>query len=624
MPRTLARTALAAVLALVMAAGGVLGAAPRVAAAEEVLREDFGDGVLPEGWRPVEGGWEVVDGRLVGTSTGGQLSRITFGPHLEHVRISATVEFLSRENAGRWAALGLDLAADGRVPWQIATMRSGTRAANGIEFAQRTTANTWNVTDTAAAPSDAGVGQPVRIAAEIRGGEARWEFDGQEVLRTRAIRRSVDGGLGLVLNGARVAFDDVVVERLDPPSLIRPDEPGATPAVIAHRGASAVTPENTMAAVQLGRRVGADYVEIDAQTTADGVPVVMHDGTVDRTTDGSGAISSLTRAQIRALDAGSWFGPDFAGERVPTLGETLDVLRGTGTTMLLEVKGPETRAEVAGILAEVTQRGMAGQVLLQSFDVQVLRDAAELAPEVPLGLLRGALDADPVAVARDLGVVAYNPSAAPLLARPEVIADLHAAGVAVMPYTVDNAGQWAQLEAVGVDGIITNRPGALVGWNERFRQDPPAPAVPVTVEILAPVDGAPLGRHESPQVALRSTGAGTTSITVDGVPIAEGDRIDLTELPLGETTVEVTATGEGGTATDAATLTLEATPEGLAVLLAGATDASPGIRQQLFSALAREDWDRLASAAERGAVRGLDPALAALIEGDARALAADG
>src|SRR5688572_13298583 len=94
-------------------------AAPAAAAAEGervVLTEDFSTGI-PSGWRSVEGGWAVADGRLRGTSVGGQLSRITFGPHLEAFRFEATVRFETIENTSRWAALGLDLAADGSVPW---------------------------------------------------------------------------------------------------------------------------------------------------------------------------------------------------------------------------------------------------------------------------------------------------------------------------------------------------------------------------------------------------------------------------------------------------------------------------------------------------------------------------
>ena len=240
---------------------------------------------------------------------------------------------------------------------------------------------------------------------------------------------------------------------------------GAPPAVVAHRGHSTAAPENTLAAVEQGIRSGADYVEVDARTTSDGVPVLMHDRTVDRTTDGTGDVALLSMGYLSGLDAGSWYGPAFVGEPVPTLAQALDAVRGSGATLLLEVKGPETAAQVAAMLALVRERDMVGQVLLQSFDTDVLAHARAADPDIALGLLRGWLDADPVAVARQHDVVAYNPSAGALTARPEVVGALDEAGVAVMPYTVNAPAQWAALVGLGVHGIITDRPGALVGWN---------------------------------------------------------------------------------------------------------------------------------------------------------------
>ncbi|MFE6871412.1 glycerophosphodiester phosphodiesterase [Kitasatospora sp. NPDC057692] len=430
---------------------------------EVVVDEGFNGPGLPVGWTAVEGAWKVENGRLVGASTDwNQQTRITFGRHLTDFRIEVTARFETVVDAARWTALGLDVPANGATPWSIATMRSGTTAANGLEFAQRTPADTWNVTNTAVAPSAAGTGRDVRIAVEVHGTTARWLFDGREVMRTTRTARSADGGQALLVNGSQVSFDDLKVTALAPGAFVR--QPGAPLTVFAHRGASSAAPENTLLSDEVARRAGADWIENDVQPSRDGVPYVLHDDTVNRTTNGTGRIRDLTAAQLDGLDAGSWFAPAAAGARVPSLAAQLDDLRVRGGSLLLEIKGPHTRDEVARIVQDIRDHGMTGRVLVQSFEVDALRHTRELAPDLPLALLRGDLDADPVAVARDLGLSAYNPADAALAARPDVVAALHAAGVAVNVWTVDTAARWKALDAAGVDGVITNRPAELAGW----------------------------------------------------------------------------------------------------------------------------------------------------------------
>ncbi|MFJ4673501.1 glycerophosphodiester phosphodiesterase [Kitasatospora purpeofusca] len=440
------------------------GVSPAAAAPGDVVVDEHFDGPgLPAGWAAVEGPWRIENGRLVGNSADwNQQTRITFGRHLSDFRLEVTARFDSVVDAARWTALGLDVPANGTTPWSIATVRSGTTAANGLEFARRTPADAWIVTDTAVGPAAAGTGRDVRLAVEVHGGAARWIVDGREVMRTTQVARSADGGQALLVNGAQVSFDDLKVTALAPGAFLR--QPGAPLTVIAHRGASSAAPENTLLSDEVARRAGADWIENDVQPSKDGVPHVLHDDTVDRTTNGTGRVRDLTAAQLGALDAGAWFAPTTAGARVPTLAAQLDDLRTRGGSLLLEIKGPHTRDEVARIVKDVRDRGMAGRVFVQSFETDALRYTRELAPELPLGLLRASLDADPVAVARDLGLSAYNPADTALASRPEVVAALHAAGVAVNAWTVDTPARWKALDAAGVDGIITNRPAELSGW----------------------------------------------------------------------------------------------------------------------------------------------------------------
>ncbi|MER6528039.1 glycerophosphodiester phosphodiesterase family protein [Streptomyces sp. NPDC001508] len=585
-----------------------------------VVAEDFSGTALPAGFTAVEGTWQVKGGRLYGTSANAnQQSRITFGEHLGDFRIEATARFESVNDSARWTAMNLDVPADGAVPWQIATMRSGTTAANGLEFAQRTTAGAWNVTDTTAAPSAASTGRDVRIAVEVHGAKARWYFNGTEAMRTTRLARSAHGVEALVVNGATVSFDDLKVTELPVESHLRPA--GSPLTVIAHRGASSAAPENTLVSDEIARRGGAEYIENDVQPSKDGVPYVLHDGTVDRTTDGTGGIRDLTSAQLDALDAGSWFAPAYKGTRIPTLAAQLADLKSRGGDLLLEIKGAHTRDEVATIVRTIRDHGMTGRVFVQSFEVSALRYTHELAPELPLGLLRDSLDADPVAVAEELHLSAYNPSDGALSKKPGVVRDLHAAGVAVNVWTVDSAARWQALEAAGVDGIITNRPAELAGWNaawlQRRNETPGAPALSVT----SPAAGARLDRAQTPVVAVQSTGADKVTLTLDGGPVGAGKPLDLSGLAAGEHTLRAEATGPGGTATATSVFTVEASRTGLAhlILTSGAEDHAVAT---LTGMLGRADYRQLATWAERHAGRaGLSGDRAALIAAEASALA---
>jgi glycerophosphoryl diester phosphodiesterase len=239
------------------------------------------------------------------------------------------------------------------------------------------------------------------------------------------------------------------------------------PAVVAHRGHSALAPENTMAAVTGARAAGADWIEVDVRIAADGVPVVMHDPTVDRTTAGSGQVSGLTAEQIAALDAGSWFGADFAGEPVPTFARVLDDLSTSGGRLLLELKHPHTRAEVELVLDMVRQAGIADRVAVQSFRPAILADVAAVAPSLPRALLAGTLHDDPVAICDELGLSSYHPAAVDVLDQPELVGALHDAGVATMVWTVNDEALWPRLAGLGVDGLISDRAGDVAEWAAR-------------------------------------------------------------------------------------------------------------------------------------------------------------
>nr|GID90217.1 hydrolase [Actinoplanes derwentensis] len=243
--------------------------------------------------------------------------------------------------------------------------------------------------------------------------------------------------------------------------------PGAPVVVVAHRGASASAPENTLPATRLALEAGSDWIETDTQPSRDGVPFVLHDRTVTRTTNGTGAIRKLTSARLTRLDAGSWFARKYAGTRLPTLAQQLAYVRRHNGRVLVEIKGAHTKTQILAVVRVIRAQRMTGRVLVQSFDEVSLRRVRQAAPELPIALLRTTIDRDPVAVSRRLGLAAYNPKGSALLTRPAVVARLHAAGVAVFAWTEDSPARWKRLDTIRVDGIITNRPADLVHWRNR-------------------------------------------------------------------------------------------------------------------------------------------------------------
>lgn len=234
---------------------------------------------------------------------------------------------------------------------------------------------------------------------------------------------------------------------------------------VAHRGYSAVAPENTLPAFAAAIRGGATFVEFDVRTTADGVPVVIHDRTLDRTTTGTGDVGEQTLAAVASVDAGSWFSPAYAGARVPTLTETLDLLRPSGVQVLMEIKRPATIEQVKTIVETVAERGMAGRTIAQSFDPSVVEFVRQVAPSMRRGLLRLRFDPEALELARSLGVVCLNPSTTDVLSDSGLVGAIAGAGMTVMPWTANDMTEWPALAAAGVTGLITDHVGELSGWD---------------------------------------------------------------------------------------------------------------------------------------------------------------
>jgi glycerophosphoryl diester phosphodiesterase len=229
---------------------------------------------------------------------------------------------------------------------------------------------------------------------------------------------------------------------------------------IAHRGASSYAPENTFAAFDLALRMGAHHIELDVEATSDGHIVVIHDDTVDRTTNGSGPVTGHTLEKLRALDAGSWFGPGFAGERIPLFDEVLDRYKGRAH-IHTEIKGRSTYLSRRAVDL-VRQHSMVDQVTITSFQKVRLEEAHGYAPELPRGWLLAEVSDTVIAQARDLGLRQICPRADTVTA--DLVDRLHAAGFAVRAWGVPNEALMRQVVEAGADGMTVNFPDKLIAY----------------------------------------------------------------------------------------------------------------------------------------------------------------
>lgn len=245
--------------------------------------------------------------------------------------------------------------------------------------------------------------------------------------------------------------------------------PGEPSFIAGHRGDRATAPENTMPALQAALDGPMGFVETDIRLSADGVPVLIHDAFVDRTTNGSGRVDELTFRQLQKLDAGAWFSPEFAGTRIPALEALLSALqtteqKGIKKKALLELKGYWTVPEVTIVLDLVARYGVGHQVILSSFDTSTLQHVEEVDASVPRAIITSSLPQDPVGFAKLYGAIAIITSRASVLADPWSVDRLHRAGLGIVLYTLNTKNRWKEAMDLGVDGIITDRPNRLDHW----------------------------------------------------------------------------------------------------------------------------------------------------------------
>jgi glycerophosphoryl diester phosphodiesterase len=241
-------------------------------------------------------------------------------------------------------------------------------------------------------------------------------------------------------------------------------QPGEAAAIIGHRGDRSTAPENTLPALELAMDELA-YVETDVRLTRDGVPVLFHDTDLERVAGREGRIEDLDHDDVARLDVGAWYSGDWTGERVPTLDAFLEALaERDGARALVELKAAWAPDEVRRVVDLIERHGLRGRVVLQSFSIETLQSVQRVSPTTPRIMLIRELPADPVPLAEQLGVIGFGTTAPSVTAAPDAVDLAHAAGIAVLCYTLNTQDTWEQVRALGVDGIITDQPSDLDAW----------------------------------------------------------------------------------------------------------------------------------------------------------------
>lgn len=242
--------------------------------------------------------------------------------------------------------------------------------------------------------------------------------------------------------------------------------PGPVPhEVQAHRGASAIAPENTIAAFRAAAEAGAKWVELDVALSADGQLVVIHDDTVDRTSSGSGSLGALTQSEIAGLDAGSWFGQDYQDERIPTLAETMVALGELGLSANVEIKQHKHHKSldqlVGAVQADIAKRSGSTEIMISSFDPEALKAMHALEPELEMAMLWGRPPEDWAEQLAEIPATTIHMHFKALSIG--MLEETSKRGIKVRAWTCNDPLQLVSFWDAGLTGVITDNPKLFLG-----------------------------------------------------------------------------------------------------------------------------------------------------------------
>lgn len=235
------------------------------------------------------------------------------------------------------------------------------------------------------------------------------------------------------------------------------------PLIIAHRGANKYAPQNTLPAFSKAVKLSADGIETDVHLSKDGEIVICHNYTIDATSNGKGLIDDMTLSELRGFDFGAYFSENYKGTLIPTLSELLEIVKNM-TLINIEIKPPKKSNDlVKRTLCEIHKFGIEKNVIVSCFDPECIRLSKELDPEIRTGFLYETGDlADEV---RKYGIAKYCKELKADAAHPEKVLitkeevdELHKAGMAVNPWTVNEYNEIVTLTKMGCDALITNVP----------------------------------------------------------------------------------------------------------------------------------------------------------------------
>ncbi len=237
----------------------------------------------------------------------------------------------------------------------------------------------------------------------------------------------------------------------------------AKPLVFAHRGGKKWAPENTLSAFKRSVEAGVDGIELDIHKCKSGELVVIHDDTLERTTSGSGLVKDKTWSELKTLDCGSWYSPEFKGERLPLLSDVLSLVNGQ-LTINIEIKNcPMNYPGIADdLLAMLKDYKYPDKIIISSFDHKVLHEIATKSKRYKLAMLGDSVIADLPKYARTVGSQNWNPAFD--CVRQDTVADAHKNGLTVNTWTVNDKEGWNKARVLKVDTIITDDPVGLKAY----------------------------------------------------------------------------------------------------------------------------------------------------------------
>jgi glycerophosphoryl diester phosphodiesterase len=238
--------------------------------------------------------------------------------------------------------------------------------------------------------------------------------------------------------------------------------------VIAHRGASGHAPENTLAAFRKAIAHGASFIETDLQLSRDARFVAIHDATLNRTTNGQGAVHDLTLADLQRLDAGSWFGSEFAGERIPTLEEILEFSKKQDVVFYLELKPSGSWGGEHALIGALRESGEIPRTVVISFDAAILEGLRKIEPTLMTGVLYEGQIERPIERALEVG--ARQLAVRANLVTPALLAEARKKDLQVVCWTVNHPAHMRLLMEAGVDGIMSDYPDRLVAAQRKEKE----------------------------------------------------------------------------------------------------------------------------------------------------------